>query len=87
MDKIIRVTAKSNTNSVAGYLAMALREHGRVEIHAIGGGAVNQGVKAIAIARGYVAPSGVDLICIPAFDHTEINGESKVQIKFIVEPR
>lgn len=87
MDNIIRVTAKSNPTSVAGYAAISLREHGRIELHAIGGGAVNQTVKAIAITRGYVAPAGVDLICIPAFDQTMIGGESRVQMKFIVEPR
>ena len=65
--EILKVSAKSNPNSVAGALAGVLRERGTAEIQAIGAGALNQAVKAVAIARGFVAPSGVDLICIPAF--------------------
>src|SRR5690554_7265134 len=65
--EILKVSAKSNPNSVAGALAGVLRERGAAEIQAIGAGALNQAVKAVAIARGFVAPSGIDLICIPAF--------------------
>ncbi|WP_038069291.1 stage V sporulation protein S, partial [Thermoanaerobacterium aotearoense] len=57
------------------------------EIQAVGAGAVNQAVKAIAIARGFVAPNGIDLIAIPAFSEIEIEGETRTAIKFIVEPR
>lgn len=57
------------------------------EIQAIGAGALNQAVKAVAIARGFVAPSGVDLICIPAFTDIQIDGEERTAIKLIVEPR
>jgi stage V sporulation protein S len=53
----------------------------------IGAAAVNQAVKSIAIARGYVAPNGIDLICVPAFAQLEIDGESKTSIKFLVERR
>lgn len=83
----LKVSAKSNPNSVAGALAGVLREKGTAEMQAIGAGALNQAVKAIAIARGFVAPSGIDLVCIPAFTDIEINGEQKTAIKIIVEPR
>ncbi len=83
----LKVSAKSNPNSVAGALEGVLREKGTAEMQAIGAGALNQAVKAIAIARGFVAPSGIDLVCIPAFTDIEINGEQKTAIKLIVEPR
>lgn len=84
---ILKVSTKSNPNSVAGALAGVLRERGNAEIQAIGAGAINQGVKAIAIARGFVAPGGMDLICIPAFTDVVIDGEKRTAIKLIVEPR
>ncbi len=84
---ILKVSAKSNPNSVAGALANVLRENGTAEIQAIGAGAINQSVKAIAIARGFVAPSGVDLICIPAFTDIVIDNEDRTAIKLIIEPR
>lgn len=83
----LKVSAKSNPNSVAGALAGVIREKGVAEMQAIGAGALNQAIKAIAIARGFVAPSGLDLICVPAFTDIEINGEQKTAIKIIVEPR
>ncbi len=83
----LKVSSKSRLNAVAGALAGVLRENGRAEIQAIGAGAVNQAVKAIAIARGYVAPSGMDLVCIPAFVDVEIDGDTRTAIKFSVEPR
>ncbi len=64
-----------------------IEERGAAEIQAIGAGALNQAVKAVAIARGFVAPSGVDLICIPAFTDIQIDGEERTAIKLIVEPR
>lgn len=85
--EILKVSAKSNPNSVAGALARGLRERGAAEIQAIGAGALNQAVKAVAIARGFVAPSGMDLICIPAFTDIIIDGEERTAIKLIVEPR
>lgn len=84
---ILKVSTKSNPNSVAGALAGVLRERGNAEIQAIGAGAINQSVKAIAIARGFVAPGGMDLICIPAFTDVVIDGEKRTAIKLIVEPR
>jgi stage V sporulation protein S len=84
---VLKVSAKSNPNSVAGALAGVLRERGGAELQAIGAGALNQAIKAVAIARGFVAPSGVDLICIPAFTDIVIDGEDRTAIKLIVEPR
>ncbi len=84
---VFKVSAKSNPSSVAGALAGVLREHGRAELQAIGAGAINQAVKAVAIARGYVAPGGMDLICIPAFIDITIDGEERTAIKLIIEPR
>jgi stage V sporulation protein S len=83
---VLKVSATSNPNSVAGALAGILRERGRAEMQAIGAGAINQAVKAIAIARGFVAPSGVNLVCIPAFADVTIDGEERTAIKLIVQP-
>lgn len=84
---IIKVSANSSPKSVAGALAALLREKGTAEIQAVGAGAVNQAVKAIAITRGYVAPNGINLICTPGFAEININGQERTAIKFIVEPR
>ena len=80
---VLKVSTKSNPNSVAG----ALAENGKAEIQAIGAGALNQAVKAVAIARGFVAPHGMDLVCVPAFIDINIDGEERTAIKLLVEPR
>ena len=85
--EILKVSSKSNPNSVAGALANVFREKGMVEVQAIGAGAINQAVKAIAIARGFVAPSGKNLVCIPAFTDITIDGEERTAIKLIVESK
>ena len=85
--EVLKVSSTSDPKSVAGALAAVLREEGRAEIQAIGAGAVNQTTKAIAIARGYVAPNGMDLIMIPAFTEIEIDDEERTALKFVVEPR
>ena len=85
--EVLKVSSKSNPNSVAGALAGVLREKGSAEIQAIGAGALNQAIKSIAIARGFVAPSGLDLICVPAFTDIFIEGEERTAIKLIVEQR
>ena len=84
---ILKISTKSNPNSVAGAIAGLIKEKGRAEMQAIGAGALNQAVKAIAIARGFVAPSGVDLVCIPAFTEVKIEDEERTGIKLAVEPR
>lgn len=85
--EVLKVSSNSKPNSVAGALANAFREKQMVEIQAIGAGSLNQAIKAIAIARGYVAPSGKDLVCVPAFSDVVIDGEERTAIKLIVETR
>jgi stage V sporulation protein S len=85
--EIIKVSAKSRSTAVAGAIAGVVREEKRAEAQAIGAGAVNQAVKAVAIARGYLALDGIDVICIPAFTEVEIDGQERTAIKLIVEPR
>ena len=85
--EVLKVSTKSNPNSVAGALAAIIKEKNIVEIQAVGAGAITQAVKAIAIARGFVAPSGRDIVCVPAFTDIEIDGEERTAIKLIVQPR
>lgn len=85
--EVLRVSSKSNPNSVAGALAAVLRKNGVAEIQVIGAGALNQAIKAVAIARGFVAPSGLDLIFLPAFADVEIDGEERTAIKIRIESR
>jgi stage V sporulation protein S len=87
MDNVIKVSSKSNPNSVAGSIAAVISERGVTEIQVIGAGALNQAIKAIAIARGFVAPSGVNLVFVPAFIDILINNEKRTAIKLIVGPR
>ena len=85
--EILKVSSKSNPNSVAGALANVFREKGNVEIQAVGAGALNQAIKAIAIARGFIAPSGKNLVCIPTFQDIIIEGEEKTAIRLIIEAK
>ena len=83
--EILKVSNKSNPNSVAGAIAGIVKEQEKVELQAVGAGALNQAIKGIAIARGFVAPSGLDLICIPAFTDINIEGSDRTGIKLIVK--
>lgn len=83
----LKVSSKSNPNSVAGALANVFRTNGSVEIQAVGAGALNQAIKAVAIARGFLAPSGKNIVCIPAFTDISIDGEEKTAIKLIIETK
>ena len=85
--EILKVSSKSNPSAVAGALANAFREKGTLEIQAIGAGALNQAIKAVAISRGFLAPSGKNLYCIPAFTDIVINGEERTAIKLIIESK
>ena len=85
--EILKVAARSRSTSVAGAIAGVVRESGRAEVQAIGAGAVNQAVKAVAIARGYLALDGYDIICIPEFTEVEIDGQERTAVKLTVEPR
>ncbi len=84
---VIKVSAKSRSTSVAGAIAGVIRESGRAEIQAIGAGAVNQAIKATAIARGYLTLDGIDVICIPSFTEVEIDGQERTALRFVIEPR
>lgn len=85
--EVLKVSAHSQPKSVAGALAAVLREKSIAELQAVGAGAVNQAIKAIAITRGFVAPNGIDIVVVPAFTEINIDGEERTAIKFIVEPR
>ncbi len=85
--EVLRVSSKSSPNSVAGAVAGVIRENNCVEIQAVGAGAINQAIKAIAVARGYLAPAGIDIVCIPAFANVNIMGDERTAIKLIVEQR
>ena len=87
MVEVLKVSSKSNPNAVAGALAGVLRQSGMVEVQVVGAGALNQAIKAIAIARGFVAPSNIDLVCVPTFADIEIDGESRTAIRLAVEDR
>ena len=82
---LVKVSSKSNPGSVAGALASMIKEHDSIEMQAIGAGALNQAVKAIAIARGFVAPIGIDLVCIPSFTEVKIEDDDRTGIKLIVK--
>ena len=84
---VLKVSSKSTPNKVAGALANVIRERGSAELQVIGDGALNQSLKAVAIARGFVAPSGVDLVCVPAFTDILIENEERTAMKLIIEPR
>lgn len=85
--EVLKVSSRSAPNSVAGAIASVVREADAVEVQAIGAGAINQAIKSIAIARGYLTPVGIDLICIPTFANITINGEDRTAIKMICEKR
>jgi stage V sporulation protein S len=85
--EVIKVAAKSRSTSVAGAIAGVVREAGRAEVQAIGAGAVNQALKASAIARGYLELDGIDVVCVPSFVEVEIDGQERTAIKLSVEPR
>lgn len=80
---ILRVSANSSPNSVAGAIASVVRSSGQAEIQSVGAGAVNQAVKSIAVARGYLAAVGLDLVCFPEFSTVDINGDTRTAMKFV----
>jgi stage V sporulation protein S len=84
---IIKVAATSRSTAVAGAIAGVMRERGRVDVQAIGAGAVNQAVKAVTIARGYLELDGIDIICIPMFVEVLIDGQERTAVRLCVEKR
>lgn len=85
--EVLKVSSRSVPNSVAGAISGVIRDKGAVEVQAVGAGAANQAIKAIAIARGYLAPVGIDMVCIPAFANVLIDDEERTAIKLICEER
>lgn len=85
--EVLKVSGKSSPNSVAGAMAGVIRQEGAVEVHVVGAGALNQAIKAIAIARGYVGPAGIDLVCVPTFADIEIDGERRTAIRLTIDDR
>ena len=84
---VLKRSAHSRSAAVAGAIAGVIREKGHAEVQAIGAGAVNQATKATAIARGYLALEGIDIVCIPTFADVTIGEQERTAIRFIVEPR
>jgi stage V sporulation protein S len=85
--ELIKVSANSRSTAVAGAIAGVVREHGRAEVQAIGAGAVNQAIKAAAIARGYLLLDGINVIIIPSFGEVDIEGAERTTVKLTIEPR
>lgn len=83
----LKVAAHSRVPAIAGAIAGTIRDQGRAEVHAIGAGAVNQAVKAVAVARRFLESEGYDIILVPAFVNVEIADQTKSALKFIVESR
>ncbi|HEX3051960.1 MAG TPA: stage V sporulation protein S [Aggregatilineaceae bacterium] len=84
---IIKVSARSRSTAVAGAIAGVVREHNRAEVQAIGAGAVNQAIKAVAIARGYLSEDHIDVIVIPFFTEVLIEDQERTAVRMVVEPR
>lgn len=85
--EVLKVSARSRPSAVAGAIAGVVRESGRAEVQAIGAGATNQAVKAVAIARDYLQETGIEAICLPAFIDVTIDDEDRTAIRLVVEPR
>ncbi len=85
--EVIKVSARSRSTAVAGAIAGVIRQRERAEVQAIGAGAVNQAVKALAIARGYLERDAIDLVCTPYFTEVDIDGAERTAVRFRVEQR
>lgn len=84
--EVLKVSSRSVPNSVAGAITGVVKDKGEVEVQAVGAGAANQAIKAIAIARSYLEMSEIDLICVPGFANVEINGEDRTAISLVCKP-
>ena len=85
--ELIKVSANSRTSAVAGAIAGVVREHKRADVQAIGAGAINQAVKALVLATGYLKEDGINICCIPEFVNVDIDGKERTAIKLAVELR
>ncbi len=84
---IIKVAATSRSTAVAGAIAGVMREQGEVDVQAIGAGAVNQAIKAVIIARGYLELDGIDIVCVPSFVEVLIDGQERTAVRLSIEKR
>ena len=84
---LLKVSSRSNPNAVAGAFAGVVREQGHVEVQVVGAGALNQAIKAVAIARSMLVAQGIELVCIPSFAEIEIDGEPRTALQLVVERR
>ncbi len=87
MVDVIKVSGTSRTAAVAGAIAGVVREHKRADVQAIGASAINQAVKALVLARGYLEADGINIVCIPEFVDVQIEDKVRTAVKFTVEPR
>lgn len=87
MSDLIRVSANSRSTAVAGAIAGVMRESRYAEVQAIGASAVNQAIKAIAIARGYLEQDNIDLAVVPAFTEVDIEGNERTALRIAIFPR
>jgi stage V sporulation protein S len=84
---IIKVSANSRTSAVAGAIAGVIRDHKRAEVQSIGAGAVNQAIKALVLATGYLKEEGINVVCVPEFVEVQIEEKVRTAIKMVIEPR
>ena len=82
--ELLKVSSKSNPNNVAGAITNYIKENGKIDVQVIGAGSLNQLVKSIIISRGYLAPHGIDIACVPSFVDLKINNESKTGVKISI---
>lgn len=85
--EILKVSSKSNPSKVAGAIANIFRDGGSTEIQTIGAGSLNQAIKAVAIARGFLAPTGINISVVPIFNDVYINGDEKTALRLIIEKK
>jgi stage V sporulation protein S len=85
--EVLKVSSKSNPHAVAGAVAGIVRQGSAAEVQVVGAGALNQAIKAVAIARGFVVDAGVDLVCIPSFAEVAIDGQIRTALRLLVENR
>ncbi len=87
MAELIRVSAQSRSTAVAGAIAGVMREQEHAEMQAIGASAVNQAIKAVAIARGYLEQDGIDLVIVPTFTEVDIEGNERTAVRITIYRR
>ncbi|MBN1180079.1 MAG: stage V sporulation protein S [Anaerolineae bacterium] len=85
--ELVKVASNSRSTAVAGAIAGVVRERGKVDVQAIGAGAVNQAIKAIAIAKGYLELDGIDIVCVPGFSEVLIDGQERTAVRLSIQPR